>query len=299
MTKSSRPDIQVLEERIARLKSQLLEYKGLRLYGSTKKRLSAVSDELSECLSIICEVVNADSNNISSSSLSAFDECTGEVPSEFSSDGDLSDTFLLSPSSYLTKSDSSPYSAKDIVRTYSSKFKLCAETLGCETGIIQVNQFCQLINSWYQARFSNEQRNPNFFFKANRIHEWIDLLILAAGHALHDGLFPVFISDMNIWIRDLNTSKDQSWVLPYSVMKMKNIDSSTCTQEAVLLEKILKSILYDEDFYPTEKTSVKEIVISNSEFTEEDLTIDTIISSCPKLVVTSSFDSKKYEEEER
>lgn len=292
MPKNSRPDIQVLEDRIVRLKAQLTEYKDLRLYGATKRRLSRVSSELEECISIINGIVNTNSNNISSSSLSAYDEYPGAGLNEFDNTGDdLLDTFLLSPNKDPNPEDFGP-SAREIVKTYRSRLSECAAAV---TGIIQVNQFCQLLNSWYQNRFTPATKNPNFFFKANRIHEWIDLLMIAAGHALHEGMFPAFVSDMNAWIADLNTSNDLAWVLPYSVMRMKNVDASCCTKEAVLLEIIVKHLIYDKSFYFDEKHSVARIVISNSGLSESDLTLDSIIRSCPKLIITSSFDKSQYE----
>mgnify|MGYP006988864590 CR=1 FL=1 len=298
MPKNSRPDIQVLEDRIVRLKAQLLEYKDLRLYGVTKKRLSAVSEELSECISIINEIVDAGTNNISDSSMSAYDVYPGLGPAEFSQDGDLLDTSLLNLNSAEPSLSSSAISSREIVSTYAARMKGCAETVGCSSGIIQVNQFCQVMNSWYQSRFTPPKRNPRFFFKADRIHEWIDLLMIAAGHSLNEGTFADFIADTNTWIGDLNTPKDQAWVLPLAVMRMKDINAASCSKEAVLLEKIIKPSIYSANFYPEEKHTVQKIVMNNTVFTDKDLELDNILKSCTsKLVITSSFDSAKYQED--
>lgn len=294
MPKNSRPDIQVLEDRVVRLKNQLLEYKDLRLYGVTKKRLSAVAQELNECISIITDIVGEESNEISSSSLSALSEYPGEGPSEFSIDNDLLDTLLLPP--FEDGSNQSTYSSKEIVKTYSVRIQNCADTVGCSSGILQVNQFCQLLNSWYQARFpAMRPKGSKFFFKADKIHEWVDLLILAAGSSLHNREFPSFVSGMNSWIKDLNTAKDQTWVLPFSVMQIKKSMGDACTEEAVLLERVVKSSIYDKDFYPDEKDSVKRIVIHNSSLTDDDLEIHSIIQSCgSRIIVTPSFDATKF-----
>ena len=205
------------------------------------------------------------------------------------------DTFLLSPTENEAQTEES-YSAKEIVRTYSSRLRESAESEGRGTGIIQVNQFWQVLNFWYQNRFTPLTRNPNFHFKANRIHEWIDLLILAAGHALHEGQFPTFISDMNAWTKDLNTSKDDAFVLPFCVMRMNKLEPTYCTQEAVLIEDMVKPFIYNSEFYPNELHSVKEIVINNSRFTKDDLALETILQECPRLLRTSSFDIAKYQE---
>ena len=291
--KNSRPDIQVLEDRIVRLKAQLLEYKDIRLYKATKSRLATVSAQLAECISIINGVVNSDPNVFGQPSFGSDDEFDSERI-EFNEDGDLADSFL-------TNSDKGEpqiiqgLSAKQLVGMFSAKLKEGAELQGTSTGIIQVNQFWQLLNSWYQTRFTPETRNPNFHFKANRIHEWIDLLIIAAGHALHDGLFPAFVSDMNAWIANLNTEQDEGWILPYSVMRMQRLSKGCCTREAVLIEDMIKPYLYDWNFYPQDLHSVYKIVITTGGFSDDDLQFDAIIRDCPKLLRTSSFDPTKYQ----
>lgn len=296
MPKNSRPDIQVLEDRIVRLKAQLLEYKDLRLYKATKRRLASVSSELEECISIINEIVDAGTNNISSSSMSAYDVYPGTGLSEFSADGDLLDTSLLTD--IECPSYTQGLSNAEIVSNYSHRLKQCSESIGCRSGILQVNQFCQVLNSWYQARFTPRLRNPNFYFKARRIHEWIDLMMIAAGNSIHQKLFPEFINDIDSWVRDLNTPKDQGYILPYSVMHLKAFDASICTQEAALLEIMLKPHLYDANFYETEMNSVRKIVMNNSDFSSNDLKVKQILDSCSSnLIVTSSFDASKYEEE--
>lgn len=294
MPRNSRPDIQVLEDRIVRLKSQLLEYADLKLYKVTKRRLNAVAEELSECIEIIHGITDVETNNISTSSMSAFEMYPGEEIQEFNCDSDLVDTALLD--SYLSPSQST-LSPKEIVKSYSARISNCAETLGCSSGILQVNQFCQVMNSWYQSRFAPATRNPNFFFKANRIHEWVDLLMIAGGSALHNDTFPEFIASMNSWTAELNTSKDQAFPLPYSVMKLKESENSMCTEEAVLLESIIKPSIYSDDFYITEVHSIAKIVMNSGKLSQDDLALDAILKKCAsKFVITSSFDLTKYQE---
>ena len=215
--------------------------------------------------------------------------------SEFSisnDDSDLSDTFEFS-----SISSSKPYySPKDIVSIYSKRMQNCADTIGCSSGIIQVNQFCQLLNSWYQSRFTpvNAQRNPKFLFRANKIPEWIDLFMIAAGNALHHEMFPAFLSDMHSWIDDLNTPKDSAWALPYSVMQIKKSDNSCYSQEAIVLEKILKPSIYDQSFFWEQLNSIESVYSETFGIPKEDLKLNDMIHRCPKLTVTSSFDASKY-----
>lgn len=289
MPKNSRPDIQVLEDRVKRLRNQLLEYKGLRLYGATKRRLSSVSEELEECMLIIHDIVN-ESPTISSSEFADFHDCPSVAPSEFSYDDDLMDVDALTISSLACPD----YSARDIVSTYSARINECASSPA--TGVLQINQFCHMLHNWYQYRFTPPNRNPKFFFKATRIHEWIDLLIIASGHAMHENRFPKFKSDLEEWASKLDEAPDDTWVLPYSVLQYKKLKSDLCTREAVLIERVVKPKLYSSDFYPDEMNSVERIVIDNSDLSKEDLEIDKIVQSCSRLVITSTFDITKYQE---
>ena len=248
---NSRPDIQVLEDRVVRLKSQIEEFQNLRLYKVSKQRLARVSEELEDCVQILNQVVG-DCSNIPIPPIVNCTEYMSESLSEFSiaDDSDLNDTLTLE-----TQGLKSKYSAKEIVGTYSRRLQNCADTVGCSSGIIQVNQFSQLLNAWYQTRFTpaTGQRNPKFLFKADKICDWVDLLMIAAGNAIHQAMFPAFLSDMHAWIDTLNTSKDPTWALPYSVMQIRQSDSTCYTKEALVLEKILKPSLYDESLCSREQ----------------------------------------------
>ena len=295
MSKSSRPDIQVLEDRVDRLCDQLLEYKEIRLYRTTKDRLAAVAKKLADCQLLINDIVSSDGTVASSTPLCNPPEYTSTL-TEFNEDADLSDQFLMGPAKAESET-SQNYSPKAIVSTYSKRFQEAFDTEGHATGIIQVNQFWQILNSWYQNRFTPQPRNPDFHFKANRIHEWVNLFIIAAGHALHNGLFPAFVSDTSAWIHNLNTSKDGGWVLPYSIMRLQPNLSESVTLEAVLIEKMVKPFVYDEDFYLEEMRTIYLMAANTNTDPENDLSIQSILERCPKLVRTSSFDIKKYDKE--
>ena len=292
MPKNSRPDIQVLKDRVTRLKAQLREYSELRLYSVTKRKLNSVSEELAECIEIINSIITSDINNIGYDTMSSLDEgCQVVSISEFSSESDLSD-------SIFSLTSQPKYSSKEIVSIHAKRIAECEQTLGYVTGVIQINQFIQILNSWYQNRFTPEKRNQSFYFKAARIPEWIDLLILSAGYEINQGTFPAFVDDMHKWISDLNTDKDGNWVLPYRVSKLKQMipKGQGATLEAVLIELIVKGKLYDSEFYPDRLRSVSRIVIENSGFSADSLKVDNIIRSCPRLITTSSFNIAKYQE---
>lgn len=290
MPKNSRPDIQVLEARVLRLKNQLLEYKGIRTYEITKQRLANVALELSECVSLITEITGTD--RTTTPHIVVKDLKSDDVNSdEFNDDGDLADVLFTDADDFEGSGGiSEKYTPKFIIKMYATQLQLCADT---PTGIIQFNQMCFLLNSWFKARFIPETRNPNFRYKADRIHEWVDLIILAGCKALHEDKFSEFISYMDQWIEDLNTSKDGSWLLPLKVRQIEGTIGAY-TKEAILAEKVIKTILYNSEFYPDEKDSICKIVIKNEGYTSQELTIESLIESCPHLIPTSSFDAKRY-----
>lgn len=295
MAKDSKPDIQVLEDRVIRLKAQLMEYKQVRLYHSTKRRLSAVSDELAECISIINSVTSTESNSISPSSISAVQKDNPDR-SEFTEETtDLCDIFLSGQSKdspYV-----GPYSPKNITITYGKRIQLGYEvstTEGC--GILQVNQFWALLHMWYTNRFIPESRNPKFFYQSTRIHEWVDLLIIAAGRAINQQVLPQFTSEIVTWISQLNGPNDNLRSLPRCVMQLQDQSFVYGTKEAVLLELMVKPYLYDEAFYPEEKTSIRDGVIKNGRFNREELTLSKILEDSPGIVCTSNFDINKHKE---
>lgn len=295
MAKDSRPDIQVLEDRIVRLKSQLLLYKDMRLYRSTKQRLSAVGQELADCISIIQSITTIDVNKIQPISSSALDDdtCINNSEFEISEDSDLMDTFPVLPK----HSNLSSYSAKTIVSMYGTRINEGFVRDGSGTGILQANQFWNLLYSWYTNRYIPERRNPKFHFKASRIHEWVDLLIIAAGKAIHDRIYADFIQQFSTWVRNLNTSKDDLYALPYSVMYVQPVEPECCTLEAILLEYVIKPNLYDSAFYPEQLHSIRDIVTNSGLFQLSDLKLDSIISSCSSTILcTSLFDITKYQE---
>lgn len=296
MPKNSRPDIQVLEARVVRLKAQLLEYKEIRIYDITKQRLSNVALELEECISIIGDITEQGKTEHSNHKI-ALKEPETAFENEFNDDGDLADIkfmdFIQKRNGSSDTTEQAAYSPSKITSEFRIKIAQCADT---PTGIVQVNQVCLLLNSWYSTRFSADTRNPKFFFKAARIHEWIDLILLASGEALATGTFPTFKAYMDAWIGEINTSKDNGYLLPLKVRKITD-KPTAYTKEAVLLEKIIKPILYSDSFYPEEKTSIEKIVIDNTGFTHEELCMDELMKACPRLIPTSSFDITKYREE--
>ena len=188
--------------------------------------------------------------------------------------------------------DTERYKPKYIVSTYRKRFEEISQS---SCGILQVNQFMNLINSWFQKRYSSESINSRFRYKADRIHEWVDLIVVAAGYSFSNKMFNSFRSEFEDWINSINTDSDRNWILPKSIMKFQKSSAADYSEEAVLLERILKFSLYDDDFYPSLKDSVVRIVINSGRFGNERLSVDQILADCKgSWVVTSTFDKTLY-----
>ena len=299
MPKNSRPDVQVLEDRIARIKEQITEFTELRLYQPTRNKLSVLTGELEECLLMLNSIEQRSSasperkvsDTLSLLSLDADDADSSE-------EEDLQDNLLLFRTNSPSSKNISTYSPKEILKQYGLRIQRCADLINQEgTGIIQVNQFSAVLNMWYQTRFPVVNKDPNFFFKSDKIYQWVNLLIIAAGYSMSTGQFSEFLQEMNQWSEALGTTREKTWVLPYTVMKLKNCSLGYYTKEAVLIEKIIKPLIYDKDFYPQEINSIECVVIAGDLYPLSDLTVEQITKSCKEIISTSSFDPKKFERE--
>lgn len=287
--------MQVLEDRVVRLKSQIEQFKGLRLYNVTKQRLARVSDELEDCVAILAQIIG-DAHVDDSVSTINHSQYSPEAISEFSNsdDDDLSDLLYSSDTERDSHPNSSNYSSKFIVGTYSARLQQCVDSVSAVTNIVEVNQFMQLLNDWYQARFTPREgiRNPRFYFKSSSIHDWIDLMMLAAGSSMHEHRFEVFVSDMYAWIATLNTSDDSTWALPYSVLQFKQQNYGAVTLEAIMLEKLIKPSLYDESFYKHYVDSIECMYTETTGVTSNMLELNTILNKCFSSRSISPFAEK-------
>ena len=297
----SRPDIQVLEDRIARIKKQITECTKYKYYSITKQRFDIMYDQLDECMLMLASItgrnkskdIDLDSAHHSKNSPenyicpSLYDESDDISDDEFS---DITDDNLGLPSS-------SNYTPREIVCKYRDSLQDCCD-FGITCGIIQIGQFCILLNDWYKARFVPNNRNPKFFFKASRICEWLNLFILSAGYSLHHKQFDIFVATTRNWIETLNTAYDDCWVVPSDVLRIRNKENKGFNKEAVLIEDMIKPCIYNKEFYPEELHSIRDMVSKNEDFIDDTLDFKSLLESMPQLVVTSTFDITEYTEED-
>jgi len=296
-----RPDMWVLQDRVARLQAQIKEYTDYNMYYTTKCKLKQVAMDLQECIDTINEIVQDDFTE--SVSTDQIDDSIVIMPSESvsepvsTSSSDLTELFngqkdTSEPSSIV--SYNYPYSSKFIVSQYDRRFNKCANS---SFGVLQVNQLCKLMNRWYSNRFGLESKNPEFHYKAGRLHEWVDLILLSAGRAIHDETFLNYTSEFDKWIKQLGTADDELWPLPSIASGSRS--SPLCdyyTKEAIVLERLIKPVLYNSAFYPRESDSVERIVREHNPYSEDELELANLMNSCPSLIVTGSFDLSHYQE---
>lgn len=117
------------------------------------------------------------------------------------------------------------------------------------------------ISKWYDVRFINYRKDPSgFIFNPDKIPGYIDDLIVTFGKAIHEDTFGVIELNLNHWLDSLY-SIGSKYALPYKFLPSRQGKfDKICTKEAVCLEYLIKSKLYDDNFSPpsASKTSVLE-----------------------------------------
>lgn len=282
------PDIQSIESRLQRIEDQLALYQGKSIYSITRKRLVDVKNQLERCLGMLDEILigsGCNSNYQYSEPVVSVDSKDRDLS------GDLSDLLIPDLECNLI-SEAEQYKPKYILSNYRKRLN---ELSQFPSGILQVNQVINVMNLWFQKRYSMSKENSNFKYRADRIHEWIDLVILASGYALNNKMFMPFRTEFEEWIETINTDTDRNWILPKNIMRFHKSNPSDYTEEAVLIERIIKKKLYDAEFYPSLKDSIGRIVICSGRFGNGQLTTDKILEDCKSSwLVTSTFDKTLY-----
>lgn len=284
----NRPDIQVLEDRVSRLKCQIATLKHYSYYSSTVKRLTAVSEDIAECLNMLYDVIEANTRKSTDApSDSSIDLFTSQT--EFSNLDDLLTDFLDNPIPKYAES------RKELIRLFANRFTRCVESSRDELGILQIDLFCIMLNNWYIHRYTTPYRNPKFYFKVEKISTYIDQFILAGGYALNRDKFSTFLNDCNTWIDTLSTPNDSLYPAPYEVLNFDTSKFSNITPEAIFIERLVKPLLYCDGFYADQMHSVEQIVVATGLYTSSDLEFESILNrNRSKLTLTSGFDLNRY-----
>lgn len=193
-----------------------------------------------------------------------------------------------------SEENNSEYSAKMILHSFAVRLKLCAQ-VGLDT--VEMNRFADVVSLWYHTRYLPECPNPNFRYRADRICEWIDALILCYGAYMQSGKCTEFLSKMRDWVVVVSRDDGELWQLPYfvsSFITSQNVEDFTC--EAILVERIFKKAIYDDSFYPMRMHTVEDKVLTYYPELAGKSVEDLLGLIHHPLATTSSFDASKYQE---
>lgn len=287
-----RPDLKFMYEKLDHWANQLNECRNYTYYSQGINRLQQMKTILDECSDTIQSIIAESSstkskkqeNNVEDDLNIVFDNLYTKRTVE----GDMYESLgLFSPKDFYS------YDSKYILSTFLNKLKeLCSSP---PTGVSEVTQLCYLLYTWFTSRYFPKERNDKFFYKAERIYEWIDILIIASGYAIHEGTFSSFKMQVDNWSRQIQTNTSIIWPLPREAFQIRGkLDSLHCLPESVLLERLIKNDLYDDKFYPYENNRIYQIVQRLGNYSEDDLRLSNILENCSNFTVTSSLDLSRY-----
>ena len=308
MPTKDRIDVSVLDARARKLLEQIAEYRGVHIHASTRRKLLELDKTMKECSKEIkkvckCELSSIPSTNSKDKGIDYLNLLNQNSQRRYQFKGGR--YVYIEPSNASSSLNStsqypntvSDYSPRGIILQYCKGFKNITYE-ACTCGIIEVAQFSYILNNWYSKRFVPTYKNEKFFYKAANIKDYINLMILACGYSLSQGIncFQDFIRDTERWTSTLNTKKDDNYPLPEFIFKFRNMSQDVYTEEAVLLERIIKPCIYNDTFYPEELNSIKSYIVNNNIMDNGDLSTEAILKYSKVLTVTSSFDPSKYME---
>lgn len=279
--KSKRPDFPMITARLSRLEDDVA--KGVQWYNEQNNLYKCTKDNfvewyfrLKQCVELL-ETLDIFQNVSGTKSISDLES----IPSELYSKDDLDDVFNTSLLDGLTEFPANDdYTPKFILKTYRTKLQKLADTT---EGMNKVSSLGYYLNLWFTVRYSPNEANSCFRYKASRIHEWIDLIILAFGQSIHNNTLFTFCTEFDSWLESIERDHSQTWILPKTIMQFQGKGAIACTKEALLLERIIKPILYDDDFYPNLSRSLEQIVIQFEGSGVELLTDAELAKDCPCL----------------
>lgn len=194
------------------------------MYAKTVERCKSVKDELLECIKV----------------LDSFIEESSAEP--------LSATEIVMPQVIpAAEKEEVALTSKAIMKHYSESL---LQLNSANSNILEVSMCCRLLASWFGNRYMPEIKNPKFFYKATKIHNWIDAIMITFGEAVHENRAHIYASEMNDWITSLISDLDNVWPLPYFIQQQLKSDYIDVSYEAVVIEHIIKPKIFNSEFYP-------------------------------------------------
>lgn len=310
------PDIKVLENRASKLNSIIQEFQGYKYQNKSKARLTEVAAILRQCADELDSIVDYHPEPVVAINSSDCAVLESVDNSMYTSDSDLADNIDLNDlhankEMLIPVPNKDQYSSKYILFRYTSKFRsLSVSSFTSQldsTGIKEVDQFISLLDSWFSTRYSNASKDPNYLYSAHTICKWIDLFIVAGGLALYQAKYDVFLNECNRWIEDLKYTysnidklpakeiQKTRFPTPYSVKEI-DTDLNACTLHAILIEKLVKPLIYDKSFYFDRMCTIEDIYLASMThpYSKEELTVDMILDMYPNSFTDSNNSSHSF-----
>lgn len=194
------------------------------MYAKTVERCKSVKEQLEECIGILDLFIEESAEEQSVPEVVDVAEVIDTIDEEVSS-----------------------MPSKEIMRHYAENLFKLSNT---DTNILEVSMCCRLLASWFGNRYMPEIKNPKFFYKASKIHNWIDAILITYGEAVHNNRVHIYCSELNDWISSLITDLDNVWPLPYFIQQRIKSNYLEIPYEAVVIEHLIKPKIYGPRFYP-------------------------------------------------
>lgn len=165
--------------------------------------------------------------------------------------------------------------AKQTISRYLRSCKLLANSARYEQK--EVARCAMLLSNWLQLRFG--KKSDVFHYNSENIKVWIDRFIYAYGYHWKVHLLNKFELDLKDWSDSLR-KVDCKYPLPAFIFNMESDDDPDMyCAECIVLERMIKIVIYTDDFYPDQLHSIeKKVLIERPEYI--GLTIDELKSKC-------------------
>lgn len=153
------------------------------------------------------------------------------------------------------------HAAKKIVATYLIAGKKLASGQGFGN-YRQVLKCASLMSQWLQLRFG--RKSDMFHYNPENIKIWIDKFIYAYGYHWHYQLSDKFEIDLNDWF-DSMRKVDCKYPLPSFIFGFgteSDDDPDIYCAEVLLLERLLKIVIYSDAFYPEQMHNIEPKILS-------------------------------------
>lgn len=264
-----RPDITILEDKVAKIESVVPQYEGYNMYHTTEEKLKKIAHRLISSGERLLEIVGEAEKT----------ERSARILREFAPSVNYDICELL-------QKEDSPEVRKKLVKAYTYQLNKCAMST---SGYGCVDELSSIIWKWFDARYLQSFSTSSYNFTYNPFHiaKWIDGIILTYSQYLHIGKQTMFIKSVESWLKEINDVDNQRKFVPPDIWDTLNdLGPDCCTREAVYLEKLFKDMLYQDTVFVKNKTSIRQIVIANSEFTESDLDDTELQKHCYTITET-------------